>query len=68
MIGFLTMGYQEKNGHLPFMKAKTAKTSSYPRSGSESETSSQFVDDFAIEKKADGVHAPTTATVRELKE
>lgn len=66
MIGFLTMGYQEKNGHLPFMKAKAGKP--FTRTGSDSETSSQFVDDFAIEKKADGMHAPTTATVRELKE
>nr|POE73097.1 plasma membrane iron permease [Quercus suber] len=62
IVVFLSMMYNEKKGHWPFMKAKVANIDAAERSGSDDASNGIFVQSF--EKKTEGAAAGTT--VREL--
>ncbi|KAF2757001.1 high-affinity iron transporter FtrA [Pseudovirgaria hyperparasitica] len=62
IVGFLLMSYQEKKGHLPFMKAKTTSASV----GESSDLDSEANSGKGIETEKSAV--PTSSNVREVSE
>jgi hypothetical protein len=67
MAGFITMRYNEKHGHWPFLKPK--KTTAAPEIESQPVSGTASQDDVSkasSHDKAEGYHDETRTTVREL--